>query len=174
MPDTSNSLLDFILDLLSDHEAAGAFYADPDGALKDAGLAGVCGSDVDPVLPLILDYAPVTLNTSSFDRKYDTGNHGSSHSDGGDDNPLPSPTTTASPTTTTTTTTRRRVQQIHTILNNYTYSSVDDRDTIVDQSVNQNIWAKGDVKQSFDNDSVIASSDGADRGRRRRRRRHHR
>ena len=27
MPDTSNSLLDFILDLLSDHEAAGAFYA---------------------------------------------------------------------------------------------------------------------------------------------------
>ena len=38
MPD--NSLLDFILDLLSDHEAAEAFYADPDGALKSAGLAG--------------------------------------------------------------------------------------------------------------------------------------
>ena len=52
------------------------------------------------------------------------------------------------------------MQQIHTIPNNYTYSSVDDRDTIVDQSVNQNIWAKGDVKQSFD-DSVIASGDGA-------------
>ena len=36
---------------------------------------------------------------------------------------------------------------------------MDDRDNIVDQSVNQNIWADGDVKQWFDNDSVIASGD---------------
>jgi len=38
---------------------------------------------------------------------------------------------------------------------------VDDRDTIVDQSVNQNIWAEGDVTQTFDNEAVVASGDDA-------------
>ncbi len=38
---------------------------------------------------------------------------------------------------------------------------MDDRDTITDQSVNQNIWAEGDVEQWFDNDSVVASGDRA-------------
>lgn len=38
---------------------------------------------------------------------------------------------------------------------------VDDRDTIVDQSVNQNIWAEGDVTQTFDNDAIVASGDDA-------------
>jgi hypothetical protein len=161
MPD--NSLLDFILELLSDHEAAEAFYADPDGALKAAGHAGVCGSDVDAVLPLVLDYAPVTVNTSSFDRSYDTGNHGSSYADGGSNStggghhaPPPPPSHHDDDHD-------HAVQQIHHILNtySYTYSSVDDRDTITDQSVNQNIWAKGDVTQWFDNDSVVASGDGA-------------
>ena len=36
---------------------------------------------------------------------------------------------------------------------------MDDRDTITDQSVNQNIWADGDVTQWFDNDAVVASGD---------------
>jgi hypothetical protein len=38
---------------------------------------------------------------------------------------------------------------------------VDDRDTIVDQSVNQNIWAEGDVTQTFDQEAVVASGDDA-------------
>ena len=38
---------------------------------------------------------------------------------------------------------------------------VDDRDTIVDQSVNQNIWAEGDVTQTFDQAAVVASGDEA-------------
>ncbi|SIT87713.1 IniB N-terminal domain-containing protein [Microbacterium sp. RU33B] len=38
---------------------------------------------------------------------------------------------------------------------------VDDRDTIVDQSVNQNIWAEGDVTQTFDNEAIVASGDDA-------------
>jgi hypothetical protein len=38
----------------------------------------------------------------------------------------------------------------HSIVNNYTYSStIDDRDTVSDQSVNQNIWANGDVTQDL-------------------------
>ncbi|GAA1928926.1 hypothetical protein GCM10009775_21220 [Microbacterium aoyamense] len=38
---------------------------------------------------------------------------------------------------------------------------VDDRDTVVDQSVNQNIWAEGDVTQTFDQEAVVASGDEA-------------
>ena len=38
---------------------------------------------------------------------------------------------------------------------------VDNRQTNLDQSVNQNIWADGDVEQWFDNDSVVASGDRA-------------
>lgn len=50
-------------------------------------------------------------------------------------------------------------QEISRIIN--TFVTVDNRATIVDQSVNQNIWAKGDVTQIFDQDAVVASGDGA-------------
>lgn len=49
------------------------------------------------------------------------------------------------------------VREINTITNSFSY--VDDRDTVVDQSVNQNIWADGDVTQVFDQDAVVASGD---------------
>jgi hypothetical protein len=170
MPDTSNSLLDFILSLLSDSEAAAEFYADPDGALKSAGLGDVCGDDVHSVLPLVLDYAPVSVkhdgggrdhdkdhkdydrddkDHKDYDRDhkdhkdYDRDHHGKDYDKDRDHDDHDG-----------------AVKEIHNILNNYTYN-VDDRDTYVDQSVNQDIWAKGDVKQYFDNDSVIASGDGA-------------
>jgi hypothetical protein len=153
MPDTSNSLLDFILSLLSDSEAAGEFYADPDGALKSAGLGDVCGDDVHSVLPLVLDYAPVSVKHDGGGRDhdrdekdhkdYDRDHHGKDYDKDRDHDDHDG-----------------AVKEIHNILNNYTYN-VDDRDTYVDQSVNQDIWAKGDVKQYFDNDSVIASGDGA-------------
>jgi hypothetical protein len=45
------------------------------------------------------------------------------------------------------------------LTNNYTF--VEDNDTILDNSVNQQIFADGDVNQRFDNDPVIASGDGA-------------
>ena len=50
------------------------------------------------------------------------------------------------------------IKEIHTITNHLT---IDNRATIVDQSVNQNIWAKGDVTQIFDNEAIIASGDGS-------------
>jgi hypothetical protein len=37
--------------------------------------------------------------------------------------------------------------------------SIDNRATIVDQSVNQNIWADGDVNQIFDQEAVVNSGD---------------
>ncbi|MGP3535706.1 IniB N-terminal domain-containing protein [Microbacterium sp. RD1] len=49
------------------------------------------------------------------------------------------------------------VREITEITRNFTM--VDDRDTVVDQSVNQNIWAMGDVTQVFDQEAVVASGD---------------
>lgn len=51
------------------------------------------------------------------------------------------------------------VREIRSIINNL--YQVDDRDTVIDQSVNQNIWAGGDVTQTFDNEAVAATGDGA-------------
>jgi ribosomal protein L31E len=51
------------------------------------------------------------------------------------------------------------INEIRNLVNNFAY--VDDRDTVVDQSVNQNIWADGDVTQVFDQEAVIASGDDA-------------
>ncbi|MET1153749.1 IniB N-terminal domain-containing protein, partial [Arthrobacter sp.] len=178
MPTLASSLLEFIMNLLRDPRAADEFNADPDAALANAGLSNVCSDDVDAIMPVILDYAPVGSG-SSFDREYNTGgNYGgdtgnwSSDNDGwgggrgrddddrdgwgrgrDDDDDRGG---------------RGRddddhdhaVQQLTHIVNNYSYtSSIDDRDTTIDQSVNQNIWADGDVTQWFDNDAVVASGD---------------
>ncbi len=51
------------------------------------------------------------------------------------------------------------VREIENVVNNL--SLIDDRDTIVDQSVNQNIWADGDVTQVFDQEATVASGDDA-------------
>lgn len=48
------------------------------------------------------------------------------------------------------------VREIQNIVNNFT---IDNNTTIVDQSVNQNIWAGGDVTQVFDNEAIVASGD---------------
>jgi hypothetical protein len=166
----ANDLVQFLMHLFGDRQAAQDFLDNPEKVLDDHGLGGVCSADVDAAMPVVLDYAPVTVNASRFDREYNTGgnsartddnggggstgggNHGGGHhgggnhgggNNGGDDH-------------------AHAVQQLHHVVNNYSYTStVDDRDTITDQSVNQNIWADGDVEQLFDNDSVVASGDRA-------------
>ena len=75
MPTLASSLLEFIMNLLRDPRAAAEFQADPETALAEAGLGDVCSDDVDAIMPVILDYAPVDAS-SSFDREYNTGgNH---------------------------------------------------------------------------------------------------
>jgi hypothetical protein len=46
--------------------------------------------------------------------------------------------------------------EIYNITNSF---AIDNRATIVDQSVNQNIWADGDVNQIFDQEAVVNSGD---------------
>ncbi|MBG6217275.1 ABC-type Zn2+ transport system substrate-binding protein/surface adhesin, partial [Arthrobacter sp. CAN_A6] len=59
MTTLATSLLDFLMNLFKDEEAAAAFKEDPEGALAKAGLGDVGTDDVDAVKPVIEDYAPV-------------------------------------------------------------------------------------------------------------------
>jgi len=151
------ALLDFILGLLRNDDAVQEFRADPDAALASAGLSEVRCEDVDAVLPVVIDHSPVGNDVSfdsSFDRDFSTGNRGDVEV-GGVSVTAPTPGRDDDDHS-------RAVQQIDNIVTNYSVTTtIDDRDTIVDQSVNQNIWAGGDVTQLFDNDAVIASGDGA-------------
>lgn len=129
----ADALIEFILSLLRDPEAAAEFEEDPDGMLASRGLSSVSHADVCSVAPVLVDRhdvvpapaKPVPVPTPSH---HDTP-----------DNPV--------------------VREIKNITNQFT--AIDDRDTIVDQSVNQNIWADGDVNQTFGNEANVASGDGS-------------
>ncbi|TKV27824.1 hypothetical protein FDK12_10030 [Arthrobacter sp. NamB2] len=164
MATLASSLLDFLMNLFNDPEAAADFLEDPEQALEDAGLGGVCWDDVEAVLPVVVDYAPITVS-SSFDREYNTGGNATGNFAGNTWAPVAAaPAAHVAPVHVAPVhhddDHGHAVAQLHSIVNNYTYTShTDDRDTITDQSVNQNIWADGDVTQVFDNDAVVASGD---------------
>lgn len=54
----ASSLLDFILSLLRDQEAAARFADNPERELSGAGLGDVCGADVARIAPMLDDFAP--------------------------------------------------------------------------------------------------------------------
>jgi hypothetical protein len=58
--DSSPTLQDFVLNLIYDPGARSAFEIDPHGTLEAAGLGDVTAADVQDVLPLVLDYAPLS------------------------------------------------------------------------------------------------------------------
>jgi len=55
----SPTLQDFVLNLIYDPGARSAFELDPHGTLEAAGLGDITATDVQDVLPLVLDYAPL-------------------------------------------------------------------------------------------------------------------
>jgi hypothetical protein len=57
--DTSPTLQDFVLNLIYDPTARSAFELDPESALHAAGLGDVTAADVQQVIPLVVDSAPV-------------------------------------------------------------------------------------------------------------------
>ncbi len=69
MSNVATSLLDFILDLLSDPETAADFEEDAQGALEDAGLGDLCAADVDAILPMLADFAPVGIGGGGGSRR---------------------------------------------------------------------------------------------------------
>jgi hypothetical protein len=136
------TLLEFLRSLIWNDEAREDFAENPEKALDDAGLGHLSSDDVHDALVLMQE----DNQDASFDRNYDTGGNDIHiaapepvHHDGDDS--------------------ESAVEYINRyITNNY----VDDRDTITDNSVNQQIdTGGGDFDQDIDIDSTVASGDGA-------------
>ncbi len=158
----TQSLLDFILNLMGNDDAKAAFAANPERALADAGLSNVCSEDVSDAMSYVAEYHPVTF---VGDRSYDVGDsrvsqHASSgrfdgSGDGDDRGYRPEHHDGDSHAA--------AVQQLDYITNNYSYA--DSHDTVIDKSVNQTIWNKGDLSQRFDDHSVTATDHSVAAGR---------
>jgi hypothetical protein len=133
----ADALIAFIMSLLRDPEAANGFAGSPQAALAARGLSDVCMADVAAVRPVIVDHPSVVHHSSP---------------------PPPPPSDPGSD---------GAVREIVRMIQQYTidaqhYTSIDARSTILDQSVNQNIWTEGgDLTQVFDQDAVVASGDSA-------------
>ncbi|MHC6593096.1 IniB N-terminal domain-containing protein [Arthrobacter sp. C152] len=171
MPTLANDLVQFLMHLFGNPEAARDFLEDPERALSDHGLGHVTSADVDAAMPVVLDYAPISVN-AAFDRDEHTGSNGAGTGHSGWTGPValagnggagaaggPGGGSQEHEDH------AYAVQQLHHVMNHYSYTAgttmVDDRDTITDQSVTQNIWAHGDVEQWFDNDAAVAPGDQA-------------
>ena len=126
----AEALIEFILSLLRDPQLAADFEADPDKVLARAGLADICATDVRQVLPVVVDRPDVVVK--------------------------PVPVIVPKPVPAKPVKDPEVVKYLQTVANNY---HIDNRSTIVDQSVNQNIWAEGDVTQVFDQEAVLAVGD---------------
>lgn len=57
--DSSPTLQDFVLNLIYDPAARSAFELDPEATLQHAGLGDITAADVQQVIPLVVDTAPV-------------------------------------------------------------------------------------------------------------------
>ena len=128
----ADALIEFILSLLRDPETAAEFEQDPEGTLNRAGLGDACVDDVRAVAPVIVDRPDVHPKPVPV----------------GPVNP-PSPPHPGPPSV---------EKEIWNISNNF---SIENRVSNVDQSVNQNIWAEGDVNQIFDQEAVVNQGDNA-------------
>jgi hypothetical protein len=153
---TTQSLLEFILNLLRDSDAKAAFVADPQKALADAGLSEVCREDVSDAMSYIAEYHPVTfVGTPEYHPEplsvspHPTSDH-PDHSDQPDHSDRPGPHASA-------------VHQLEYITNNYSYT--DSHDTVIDKSVHEHIWNDGTLEQRFDDHSVTATDHSVATGR---------
>ena len=148
----AKEVVQFLMDIFGDRQAAQGFLDDPEGVLEKHGLAGVSSADVDAAMPVVLDYAPLSVTASAADRDFNAG-AGTGHAGGGG-SPLPAGGGHDDH--------GQAVEQLTHVVANYSYSSTpDDRGALPDQSPALNIWADGDLEQWFDNDSVPEFGDPA-------------
>lgn len=129
----ADTLIEFILSLLRDPDAAAEFIADPEETLNSEGLAGICVEDVRAVVPVVVERPEVIVR------------------------PVPVPVA-VQPAVAPRPEPPQVIKEITTIANHF---QIDNRSTIIDQSVNQDIWAEGDVTQLFDQEAVVAVGDQA-------------
>ncbi len=130
-----DALISFILSLLRDPAAVEEFSAAPKAMMASNGLQDACKADVQAVKPVIVDHPSVEPKPMGSSAPPPPPSY---HHDEPDE----------------------VVREISRIINQFT--TIDARSTIVDQSVNQNIWTNGgDVTQLFDQEAVVASGDEA-------------
>jgi hypothetical protein len=143
----AKDVVQFLMNLFADRQAAQDFLDDPEGVLENHGLGGVRAADVDAAMPVVLDYAPISVNASRFDQQDNSGGNDASTGHAGSGWAAPSGGGGHDDH-------GQAVEQLHHLVANYSYLSTSTDPAITDQSVNQNIWADGDVEQWFDNDSA--------------------
>ncbi len=127
------SLLDFILKLLKNPQAQAEFRASPEQVLAAHGLTGVCAADIHEMLPLVTDHRSVELASVS-------------HSAPPSVVPAPGDGDT-----------HAAIEYLRYITNAYTY---EDHSVHIDESVHANIWAVGEVAQTFDDSHVVPDGAG--------------
>lgn len=148
----AKEVVQFLMGIFGDRQAARDFLDDPEGVLESHGLAGVSSADVDAAMPVVLDYAPVNVTASNVDPDFNAAT-GTGHAGGGW-SPLPAGGGNDDH--------GQAVEQLTNVVANYSYpSTADDRGALTDHSPALNIWADGDVEQWFDNDSAPAFGDPA-------------
>ena len=62
----ANELLDFVMSLVRDPDAAARYHADPAGTIADAHLAGVTSADVNNLLPMVSESLASTTPPSKI------------------------------------------------------------------------------------------------------------
>ncbi|MCK0175517.1 Rv0340 family IniB-related protein [Mycolicibacterium sp. F2034L] len=63
----ANSLLDFVMSLVRDPDAAARYAADPAQAIADADLSGVTSVDVNNLIPVVSESVSMTTPAVAFD-----------------------------------------------------------------------------------------------------------
>lgn len=143
MATETQNLIQWLLDLLNDDAAKEDFLRDPDGYLREHGYGDVSSGDIYDSLCLIHDgdYSG-----------YDDDDRGGRDRDDDDDDDHPAPHHHDDDDS--------AASYLKTYITNIT--NVDDRDTNIDNSIHQDIDTDGgDFDQTIDNDTVVASGDGA-------------
>src|SRR5690606_23077531 len=155
------SLLDTLISIFTDNDTQAAFQEDPEGFLNQNGLGNVTSQDIQAEMPRVL--SAIQGNTGG------AAQGGAANFAGSGNVTLPPPPASSGGGGLAEGGLQGAIESINHYTNvlNVTnqqfqdndYTSIDDRDTTVDNSVNQNITAFGDVNQDFDND--VVSGDGA-------------
>ena len=67
----ANSLLDFVMSLVRDPDAAARYAADPTQAIADANLTGVTSADVSNLIPVVSESLSMGAPTAGADAAVD-------------------------------------------------------------------------------------------------------
>jgi hypothetical protein len=152
MATLASSLLDFILDLLRDPEAADAFEADPTGTLAAAGLDDVCPADVLNARMVLDELPPAGVVPTSVAGVTPVA---TTQFTAAAVPPVAAATTTTQVSDATADAdTDSVVEQLRYIQQTFTYEA----NTTID--IRDSVWAGKDVYQLFGDDSVMAAPGG--------------